>query len=649
MFSCQGFGAYDTVNYDFANAFHSCGATAVVGFHNTVFEEYAYSIFTEFTNNMLKGSSARESLNKSIELYGENDIEYGTVFFPQSEYWKKVDPKIGRTWEESLKNHTVAAYPVLSEMSYMLSGTIKDKTTNTPIGNGSVLLCLIEKGTTVAEYNCSTDKNGQFSINLPAGTYNYTINKMDLFDELYETATGTITVVGDKENSLGTIYLTSKNGVVTATISGTVKDKTTGNAISGVTVKFVDNESDSLDPVATAMTDENGLFSVKLPYGSYSISFNHDNYEYYGTTVNVDTENIVLTNPILLTPKNSIGGVEVATFLGKNISEVIKEYGNNYVEESIEGGHYYVYNNLLAFGITENAYAGLEPKNVVSISAVTTNVNLYQDFSSDMSYNDLIALVPDVEKPQCFYNELTNEYMYSSTFTYENYLFAYFWNEYSSDNDICYQASVMFAPDYEQRTIVDSGDCGADGDNVKWTLYDDGELVISGSGSMADYQDWKDIPWHNVRGQIKSVIIKNGIKRIGSYSFGNCSNLQNITIGENVECIGEMSLSATSLKNIIIPDSVKSIEKSAFFGCSYLESVILGKNVAIIGQMAFQRCEKLVSITIPESLSSIGSQAFYKCDNLKNVYYLGTSTNWANISIGSYNTCLTSATIHYNS
>lgn len=156
----------------------------------------------------------------------------------------------------------------------------------------------------------------------------------------------------------------------------------------------------------------------------------------------VSADNVIYTYYSKNNNNSNDDNIEVAKFLGKDISEVIKEYGSNYVEESIEGGHYYVYNNVLAFGITENAYAGFEPKNVVSISAVTTNVNFYQGFSSNMSYNDLVKLVPSIEKPQYFYNELTDEDMYSTYFIYKNYLFVYIWNEYLSDDDICYQASV---------------------------------------------------------------------------------------------------------------------------------------------------------------------------------------------------------------
>lgn len=42
--------------------------------------------------------------------------------------------------------------------------------------------------------------------------------------------------------------------------------------------------------------------------------------------------------------------------------------------------------------------------------------------------------------------------------------------------------AVMMTASAQDRTVIDSGECGAQGDNVIWTLYDDGELVISGEG-----------------------------------------------------------------------------------------------------------------------------------------------------------------------
>lgn len=50
---------------------------------------------------------------------------------------------------------------------------------------------------------------------------------------------------------------------------GVVKDSKTNNPIKDVRVEVIDNSSDSFDPVVTTTTDENGNFSLNLPYGSY--------------------------------------------------------------------------------------------------------------------------------------------------------------------------------------------------------------------------------------------------------------------------------------------------------------------------------------------------------------------------------------------
>ena len=82
--------------------------------------------------------------------------------------------------------------------------------------------------------------------------------------------------------------------------------------------------------------------------------------------------------------------------------------------------------------------------------------------------------------------------------------------------------------------IVDSGECGAEGDNVTWVLYDDGELVISGEGEMADYDYDYEAPW-NSEYNVKSVVVENGITSIGYLAF-QCNNLKECN-KHRVECI----------------------------------------------------------------------------------------------------------------
>ena len=131
-----------------------------------------------------------------------------------------------------------------------------------------------------------------------------------------------------------------------------------------------------------------------------------------------------------------------------------------------------------------------------------------------------------------------------------------------------------------------SGTCG---ENVTWTLDEDGTLTISGTGDM-DSSDFS-------RYDIKSVIIENSVTSIGDYTFSGCVNLTSITI----------------------PDSVTSIGNHAFDFCLDLPSIKLSSNLTSIGDQAFYQCKKLTSITIPSSVTSIGEFAFYECIGLTSI------------------------------
>lgn len=86
-------------------------------------------------------------------------------------------------------------------------------------------------------------------------------------------------------------------------ISCQVFDAVTMSPIADVMIEIVDNAYEGYAFVDIPITDENGEFSSELPYGNYSISFHHDNYEFYGTSFSVDGDNSSFNEPILLTPK----------------------------------------------------------------------------------------------------------------------------------------------------------------------------------------------------------------------------------------------------------------------------------------------------------------------------------------------------------
>ena len=170
---------------------------------------------------------------------------------------------------------------------------------------------------------------------------------------------------------------------------------------------------------------------------------------------------------------------------------------------------------------------------------------------------------------------------------------------------------------------VESGTCG---NNLIWTIDSNETLIISGTGSMTDYDYYSKLPpWHDK--DIACVIVEDGITHIGTYAFYG-SNASKITLPTGVREIPEGAFYGNiNLKHITIPDGVTKIDGRAFFYCS------------------------LESISLPKTLKSIANQAFYLTP-LNDVYYAGTEEEWNNIFIGSqggYNDSLTSATIHFNS
>ena len=78
----------------------------------------------------------------------------------------------------------------------------------------------------------------------------------------------------------------------------------------------------------------------------------------------------------------------------------------------------------------------------------------------------------------------------------------------------------------------------------------------------------------------------------------------------------------TGLKSIVIGNNVKTIGTSSFSYCTGLKSVVIGNNVNIIQGSAFNSCSSLEEITMPGSLTKLGDEAFQDCSSLKKVTFL---------------------------
>lgn len=151
-----------------------------------------------------------------------------------------------------------------------------------------------------------------------------------------------------------------------------------------------------------------------------------------------------------------------------------------------------------------------------------------------------------------------------------------------------------------------SGTCG---ENLTWSLDENGTVRISGSGPMTDYEYGAQSPFVPDVGEpslgIKEVVFEEGVTHIGNYAFQALRSLESISISTSVTSIGFLAFAQSGLKNVIIPGNVVSIGANAFNGCRSLTSVVLEDGVQEIGRWAFVNDTMLTSVTIPASVTNL--------------------------------------------
>jgi hypothetical protein len=125
---------------------------------------------------------------------------------------------------------------------------------------------------------------------------------------------------------------------------------------------------------------------------------------------------------------------------------------------------------------------------------------------------------------------------------------------------------------------------------------------------------YSDAPWSSWDSKIKSVVIEDGVTRIGAYTFYMFTSLTEVNIPNTVTSIGREAFGhCTALKKIDIPNSVTSIGAYAFWYCGSLAEVNIPDGIETIDEGIFDECSSLAHIDIPNSVTSIGRFAFSGC------------------------------------
>ncbi|MBQ9228922.1 MAG: leucine-rich repeat protein [Eubacterium sp.] len=77
---------------------------------------------------------------------------------------------------------------------------------------------------------------------------------------------------------------------------------------------------------------------------------------------------------------------------------------------------------------------------------------------------------------------------------------------------------------YIEPIVLESGSCG---EQLTYTVYDTGKLVISGTGAMYDYYE-REAPWFCLRDQIQILELRSDVTAISPFAFYGCNKLAKI-------------------------------------------------------------------------------------------------------------------------
>lgn len=144
--------------------------------------------------------------------------------------------------------------------------------------------------------------------------------------------------------------------------------------------------------------------------------------------------------------------------------------------------------------------------------------------------------------------------------------------------------------------------------------------------------------------KLESLVIPDSVTAIGKSAFENCAALKRITLPKSIAKLEALTFSGcAALAEIALPDSVKTLGEKVFSGCAALKSVKIPAEVTVIPAEAFFGCSSLESITIPKNVSHINERAFDGCTALKKVDYLGSDTDWSQVTKETGNNALDNA------
>lgn len=232
----------------------------------------------------------------------------------------------------------------------------------------------------------------------------------------------------------------------------------------------------------------------------------------------------------------------------------------------------------------------------------------------------------------------------------------------------CMAAYAVEIHDGKKSNLQEEGDClvySSGTKNVLVQYYGTGtELTLPEACDGKPYEIGCGLFFQNE--ELTSVIIPEGVTKIGESAFDKCealrlvtlpsslveigdrafrsTELTEITLPQGLQSIGEGAFSLTKLTRVKIPEGVTEIGEGAFGQCRSLAEVTLPQSLQVLGEGAFAYNDSLVSIRLPQGLTVIAEDTFSWCDVLTEVYI---PASVASIGVEAFFECPALTRVHF--
>ena len=164
------------------------------------------------------------------------------------------------------------------------------------------------------------------------------------------------------------------------------------------------------------------------------------------------------------------------------------------------------------------------------------------------------------------------------------------------------------------------------GKSAHWKL-ENGTLTIYGSGNMTDWENVTYTPWYSKMGEIRTVIISEGVTSVGRACFINASNLTSVTLPSTCTSINMSAFQGTGISVIDIPAACTVIGDRAFLNCSNLREIIIrNANSKIVTKGTFGNLNGTIIAPGGGTVEKFAQSGGYSFQPLNDGTYTGTTT-----------------------